>query len=165
MKTGTKTILIILITLIIGMIIGALVTGVFARHRVRRFRSMREPGHLVARIERIIGPDESQREAVREILREHSEQFLEIHSQFEGEMLALRDSLKKDLDPLLTDEQKARLERGPRHQGPFEGKGKRPGPPFGGKGRRPGPSKWREPGHQPPANELGPPPPPERDEG
>ena len=139
MKTGTKTILIILITLIIGMIIGALVTGAFARHRVRRFMSMREPGHLSARIERIIGPDESQREAVREILRKHSEQFLEIHSEFEGEMLALRDSLKKDLEPILTDEQKARLERGPRHPGPFGDKGRRPGPHHGGKGRRPGP--------------------------
>lgn len=139
MKTGTKTILIILVTLIIGVIIGALVTGAFARHRVRRFMSMREPEHLVTRIERIIGPDESQREAVREILRRHSEQFLQIHSQFEGEMLALRDSLKKDLEPILTDEQKARLERGPRHPGPFEGKGRRPGPHLGGKGRRPGP--------------------------
>jgi hypothetical protein len=139
MKTGTKTILVILITLIIGMIIGALVTGAFARYRVRRFMSMREPGHLVTRIERIIGPDESQREAVREILRKHSEQFLEIHAQFEGEMLALRDSLKKDLDPLLTDEQKARLERGPRHPRPWGGKERKPGPPLGGKARRPGP--------------------------
>jgi hypothetical protein len=156
MKMETKTVLIILITLIIGMIIGALITGAFARHRVQRFMTMGEPGHMVGFLERMIGPDESQREAVRAVLQKHTEQFLELHSQFEGEMLALRDSLKKDLDPILTDEQKVRLERGPKHPKPWRGKG-----------RRPGPSKWREPGHQPPPSELGPPPPPppERDEG
>jgi hypothetical protein len=127
MKMETKTVLIVLSTLIIGMIIGALITGAFARHRIGRFMSMREPGRLAAHVERIIGPDESQRDAVRAVLREHSEQFLELHSHFEDEMLALRDSLRKDLDPILTDEQKERLERGPRHPGPFQGKGKRPG--------------------------------------
>ncbi len=140
MKMGTKTILVILITLIIGMIIGVLISGAFARHRSGRFMSMREPGRLGAHVERIIDPDESQREAVRAILQRHSEQFLKIHSRFEGEMLALRDSLKKDLDPILTEEQKARLERGPRHPGPFRGKGKRPGPPFRGERRRSDPA-------------------------
>ncbi len=140
MKMGTKTVLVILITLIIGMVIGALITGAFTRHRIGRFMSMREPGRLGAHVERIIDPDESQREAVRAILQRHSEQFLKLHSRFEGEMLALRDSLKKDLDPILTEEQKARLERGPRHPGSFRGKGRRPGPPLRGEGRRSDPA-------------------------
>jgi hypothetical protein len=135
MKIGTKTILFILITLIIGMIMGALITGAFARHRVGRFMSMREPGRMVAHLERMIGPDESQREAVQEVLRKHSDRFLEIHAQFEGEMLALRDSLRKDLDPFLTDEQKARLERGPRPPKPLMGR--RPGSPPFRKGEHP----------------------------
>ncbi|KPL18934.1 MAG: hypothetical protein AMJ92_05505 [candidate division Zixibacteria bacterium SM23_81] len=154
MKIETKTYIIIVVTLVIGMVIGSLITGAVLRHRVRRFVNLRHPEHLTTRIEELIGPDESQREAVHEILMKHSEQFLEIHSHFESEMLALRDSLRKDLDPILTDGQKKRLERQPK-------------PPKYLRGRRPGPSRWREPGHQPPPSEPGPPPPPppERDEG
>lgn len=160
MKMETKTVLIVLGILIIGMIIGALITGAFARHRVGRFTSMREPGRLSARVERIIDPDESQREAVREILRKHSERFQEIHSQFEGEMLALRDSLREDLDPILTDEQKERLERTPR-------------PPKHIRDHKPGSRKNRQRGAPPPGEERPdlpppgegqPPPPPPGDE-
>jgi hypothetical protein len=144
MKMETKTVLIVLGTLILGMIIGALISGAFARHRIRRFMSMGEPGRLEAHVERIIDPDESKREAVREILRKHSERFLEIHSQFEGEMLALRDSLRKDLDPILTDEQKERLERAPkplkhlRDHRPGQWKDRRPGAPPPGEDHLPG---------------------------
>lgn len=130
MKTEIKTAVVILVTLLIGILIGSLLTGALARYRVSRFVSMREPGRMVAHLERMIEPDASQREAVREILAKHAERFAEIGSQFHAEMSALRDSLKKDLDPILTEEQKARLEREPR---PPRGKrrgGRRPGPPF-----------------------------------
>ncbi len=143
MKMETKTVLIILITLIIGMIIGALITGAFARHHIGRFMSMRKPERLGAHVERIIDPDESQREAVRAVLQRHSEQFLELHSQFEGKMLALRDSLKKDLDPILTEEQKKRLERQPK-------------PPKHFRDRPPDHWRAREPGSPPPPDKKRP---------
>ena len=160
MKMETKTVLIILGTLIIGMIIGALISGAFTRHRIGRFMSMREPGRLSAHVERIIDPDESQRELVREILSKHAERFLEIHSQFEGEMMALRDSLRKDLDPILTDEQKERLERVPKPPKHF--RDRQPGPWMD---RRPGalpPGREHPPGAPPPGEEYPPeaPPPP-----
>jgi len=170
MKMETKTVLIVLSTLIIGMIVGALITGAITRHRIGRFTSMREPGRLSTHVERIIDPDESQREVVREILRKHSERFLEIHSQFEGEMLALRDSLKKDLDPILTDEQKERLERAPkpprhlRDHRPEQSKDHRPGvPPQPGQGP---PEGGRMEDKRPdfPGPEGGQPPPPSGEE-
>jgi hypothetical protein len=139
MKIEIKTAMVILITLLIGILIGFLLTGAVIRHRAGRFASMREPGRMVAHLERMIEPDASQREAVHQVLLKHSEQFSEIHSRFEGQMLTLRDSLKKDLDPILTEEQKERLERGSRHPGPFKGKGRRPGPPSAAPHRKPPP--------------------------
>ena len=152
MKTETKTAVIIVVTLIIGMAIGSLLPGAFIRHRTGRFMAMREPEHLMGRIEDIIDPDESQREAVQEILHRHAERFHEIHSQFEAAMFALRDSLRKDLDSILTEEQKARLERGPT-------------PPKHPRERRPGPWRPHEPGSPPPSDERQPPAPPTLDEG
>jgi uncharacterized membrane-anchored protein YhcB (DUF1043 family) len=137
MKIETKTYVIIVVTLVIGMVIGSLITGAVVHHRVRRFMNLGHPEHLATRIEELIGPNESQREAVHEILMKHSQMFLQVHSHFESEMLALRDSLKKDLGPLLTEEQKERLERQPKRPRPFrEGK--------------PGPWRGHEPGSPPP---------------
>lgn len=156
MRMGTKSILMILMTLIIGLVIGFLIAGAFARHRVQRFATMREPGHMAGFLERMIDPDESQREAVRAVLQKHSRLFLELHSRFEDEMMALRDSLRKDLDPILTEEQKKRLERRPKLPKPF-------------RDRQPGPWRQHEPRSSPPhPMEEGlppPPPPPDRDEG
>ena len=152
MKIETKTYVIIVVTLVIGMIVGSLVTGAVVRHRVRRFMNLGHPEHLAARIEELIGPDASQRQAVHEILMKHSEQFLQVHSHFESQMMALRDSLKKDLDPILTEEQKERLERQPK-------------PPRHLRDRRPGPWRQRELGTPPPPGEPGPPSPPAPDEG
>jgi len=147
MKIETKTYVIIMLTLVIGMIIGALITGTVVRHRVRRFMSLGHPNHLADRIENIIEPTASQRDTVHQILIEHAQQFHEIHGRFEIQLLALKDSLKKDLDPILTEEQKERLERAPKPSEHF-------------RDRRPGQRKDGRPGAPPPTGEERPPLPP-----
>ena len=108
MNIHVKTSLILIVTLLIGMILGALLGGALLRSRVKdRAARIRTPHGFANRMERIIQPDESQREAVREILLRHADRFSQFHDQF----AALADSLKKDLDPILTEEQKLRLER------------------------------------------------------
>ncbi len=151
MKMKTKTYVIIGLTLVIGMIIGALITGAVVRHRVRRFSSMGHPDHLATRIESIIEPTESQRDTVHQILMKHSQQFLVIHDRFESQMLALKDSLEKDLDPILTEEQKERLARAPK-------------PPRHFRDRRPDHSRGKKSGSPPPPGERGSPPPPDEGE-
>jgi len=180
MKIETKTYVIIVLTLVIGMIIGALITGAIVRHRIRRFMSLGHPDHLTARIERIIEPTEAQRDTVHQILMDHARKFDQIHGRFESQLLALKDSLKKDLDPILTEEQKERLERVPRPPEHF--RGHRPG---GRKDHRPGapaPSGLESPGEErpgegqpapmetggapppPPHGDQSPPPPPHKDQ-
>jgi len=179
MKIETKTYLIIVLTLLIGMIIGALMTGAVVRHRVRRFMSLGRPDHLTARIERIIEPTAAQRDTVHQILMDHAQQFHEIHGRFESQLLALKDSLKKDLDPILTGEQKERLERVPkpprhlRDRRPEQRKDsrleqrndRRPGTPPPGEKRPPGAAPLQGDDRPPPPPEGGQPPPPPPGEG
>jgi hypothetical protein len=164
MKIETKTYVIVVLTMVIGIIIGALISGAVVRHRIRRFISLGRPEHLTERIERLIEPTAAQRDTVHQILMEHARQFHEIHGRFENQLLALKDSLKKDLDPILTEEQKERLERAPRP--PEHLRDRRPG---GRKDRRPGgpPSGEQEslgedrpPGPPPQQGDDRPPPPP-----
>jgi hypothetical protein len=141
MNLHVKTSIILIVTLLIGMVLGALLGGAFLRSRVKhRVERMRTPQGLAERMEKIIQPDDTNREAVREVLRKHAARFSEYHEGF----AALADSLHKDLDPILTDEQKQRMEwlmeplhrRPPRMHRPGMGRpGRRPHekpPPPGG---------------------------------
>lgn len=110
MKTNTKTVLLIVATLLIGILIGALGSGFTAHRFARHVADMRHREVFVERMMEIIDPAPDQEDQIRGILTRHAEQFAEIADDFHGEASALFDSLRTELDPVLTDEQKARLE-------------------------------------------------------
>ena len=96
-----------LIILIIGIILGALINGAIMMHRYKQFQSFLEPGGFERFMERVVRPDESQREKMREIIDKYSDQLDETRIRAE----ALIDSMTTELDLILTPEQKSRLEK------------------------------------------------------
>jgi hypothetical protein len=112
MSIRAKTVFIIAITLIIGILIGTFVlVPPIARQHFKRIASMRRPEGFIKGMEHIIRPSESQAETVREVLDTYSRQFDEINDRHHTQMTALMDSLRADLTPILTDEQNDRLDR------------------------------------------------------
>jgi hypothetical protein len=112
MSTRGRAIVIILSTLLLGVAIGALIVGpLVARHHFRRMADWRTPKGFAARLEEVIGPEPEQAEALREILTRYGEALHGVASRHRSEMGGLLDSLRAELDPLLTEEQKQRLER------------------------------------------------------
>jgi hypothetical protein len=136
MSTRGRAIGIIIGTLLIGVAIGALVVGpLVARRHFKRIADWRTPKGFAARIEEIIEPDESQVEALRSVLSKHGVALEDVMSQHRAEVRGLVDSLHADLDTILTEEQKERLEKRMRHHRP-------PGFPHGPKERH-GPPESR----------------------
>lgn len=109
MNIKVKTALIIGITLIIGILIGALLNRALLQHRIRRAFSMQTPGFLMTLYERTIEPDAEQSKLIREILEKHVKRMSEIRKNFHSSLQSEFESLRKELDPLLTPEQKKRL--------------------------------------------------------
>jgi hypothetical protein len=111
MSVRAKTVFIIVVTLIIGILIGTFVlVPPIAKHHFKRIASMRRPEGFIKGMEHVIRPSESQAEAVNEVLDRYSRQFDEINDRHHAEMTALMDSLRSDLTPILTDEQNDRLD-------------------------------------------------------
>lgn len=110
MTTKSKTTFIILGTLIIGVLIGALASGMWRQKRMEKFGRMRPQQQFVETIENIIKPDDAQRKAIEKVLEKHFEHVAKIREQHEQEMMASFDSLKQELNSLLTAEQQKRLE-------------------------------------------------------
>ena len=128
MNMHYKTSLILLVTLLIGLLLGTLVSGfVRQNHFEKRVAGWRSPEGFIHRCEMVIHPDDPQREKVREILDRHAAFFGELHDNFQKEFEARMDSLKKELGPILTEEQKALFDR----MGSFERRGRRGYKPYG----------------------------------
>jgi hypothetical protein len=132
MNVKLKSIIVIVSTLLIGMVLGSVITAAFVKNRAfDRIAEMRNERGFVKRIERLIQPDEDQKEKVREILVEHFDKMRQLGEEMRITFKTMNDSLIKDLEPILHPEQierfKKRMERMKRFGGP---PGKPHGPPF-----------------------------------
>ena len=131
MSNRVRAVTIIICTLLLGVAIGTLIVGpILARHHFRRVAGMRTPKGFASRLEEVIDPDPGQAEAVRGILNRYGESLHEIASRHRSETKAVFDSMAAELEPILTDEQRDRLNRRKHHPGPIPGdkRGTRPRP-------------------------------------
>lgn len=151
MNIKIKTTLIILITFIIGMLAGAMITQAYLKYRMKKFLSMDMPAGFAAHFERIIEPTDEQRKALREILYKYGEKLSKMREKIRQEFLPINKAMEEELNSVLTPEQKKRLEdrffrRGP--GGFFRPPGEKPpgdrppGPPW--PGDKPPPPPWRK---------------------
>ncbi len=111
MNTQAKTSLILIGTLLIGIAIGALGSGLLREERARKFEFMRPGNRFLQYMKGVIRPTPEQSQQFEGILGKYSKQISNIHQQHQEEILALYDSLHTELRALLTDDQRARLEQ------------------------------------------------------
>ncbi|MBT8401612.1 MAG: hypothetical protein KJO98_14135 [Rhodothermia bacterium] len=142
MSPRTKSILLLLATLIIGLLLGALINGYFVRQRLDRLGSLMTRDGYSSRLIEVVNPsNEEQREALRSVLDGASPKAIEIMRESRQAMRALNDSVKAELEDILTEEQMARLEEHLRfrRRGPWRDGRPRleePGPPRSPRFRR-----------------------------
>jgi Spy/CpxP family protein refolding chaperone len=116
-------------TLIIGILIGALLNRALVHRRIRGVLEMRTAGLLASRPERNLKPvSPEQEKRIREILDSHAERLAEIHKRFDGEIQSAFKSLRQEIDPILTPEQRDQFKRMIPGPPPFFNRG-RPGFP------------------------------------
>lgn len=119
MNIKVKTALIIISTLIIGIIFGALLSRAYMHHRIRRAFTMISPARFIPVFEQTINPTPEQREQIRKIIREHTKTVSELQKTLREGMESSFESLRKELDAILTPEQKKRLEKMMRDRRPW----------------------------------------------
>lgn len=111
MNTKAKTSFILIGTLLTGMAIGAVGSGLLREERVRKFELMRPENRFLSFMKGVIRPTPEQSQQFDDILGKYSKRISNIHDKHQEEILAVYDSLRTDLNALLTDEQRARLEQ------------------------------------------------------
>ena len=114
-----KSILILSATLIFGIILGLLVPGLFyklGRHdygRHGRYRNgpmEHKKDWFVSTIYRVAKPDSAQAKQIKPITHWAAQEIERIETTANHEMSVVLDSVKTQLKPILTEEQRKRLE-------------------------------------------------------
>lgn len=111
MNIKLKMTFIIIIILAFGIITGAMLNRAISQNRIRSILSKRRPEVFVPVYEKILEPDTAQSKLVRDILNKHAKRISKIHENFRKELESSFESMKAELDPILTPEQKKQLER------------------------------------------------------
>ena len=112
MKARTKSALLLVATLVVGLLVGAVTTGSIVNHRLDELKAMRSRGGFTGMLERVIEPtDEAQRAQIRAVLEGSEARFSEALRECREFHSAARDSMRADLDSILTPAQQTRLDQ------------------------------------------------------
>lgn len=110
MTNKTKSSLILLGTILLGIIIGALITSFIRQERIHRMERMPPQERFIGAMDQIIEPTEMQEKKIEKILKKRYEQIAKIKDAYHNEMAVIFDSLHKDLSNVLTEKQRAKIE-------------------------------------------------------
>lgn len=112
MTSGTKSFLLLALTLIVGFTLGLFADTALVRSRRERINRMGRPPGLVAHLERVIQPRDSvQAAAIRPLLQSTVDSNEEVIRQANARLRANMDSLRTALEPTLDASQRERLAR------------------------------------------------------
>ena len=107
----TKSILLLISTLLLGMVLGAVVNAWLAAERFERIPDLRRPGGVVRHLDRVLEPQsDAQRAQIRTVLDATSAEVQTLREAHRRELRAVLDSMKIRLEPILTDEQMSTLQ-------------------------------------------------------
>lgn len=106
-----KSLAILLVTLLIGMLAGASITGAVVRHRLDNLRSLTDGEGFAALIIEVIEPvSEQQRATIEPLIKDVGEEIEDVVDLTRLEIYLTIEGMEETLKPHLTDEQLKRLQ-------------------------------------------------------
>ena len=122
MNIKLKTSLLIIFTLIIGIVIGAMLNRAFLHNRVQRVFQKRAPNVFVQSYVQAIRPEQEQQKQIQKILDVYAQRMWEIREKNRQDLEVLMEAMQAELETVLTPEQMERLATrtpvgGPAHGG------------------------------------------------
>lgn len=135
MTTRTKSTLLLSVTLVIGMVLGAVINAYVAKRRFEHVGYLRSERGLARHLENAIEPrDEAQRTAIRAILEKSAARICSHMDSSAAEGRVIMNETKAELAKVLTLDQMERLEKVSRPPDRARMRGRMPGGPGGGPG-------------------------------
>lgn len=97
--------LFLILSLSIGILIGASATWLFSRYKMRRYKHIPPVEKMFKQLDRHLDLNKDQEEKVLLIVKKYSEKGNAIRTSFYEDMEALNDSVFEEIEPYLTEKQ------------------------------------------------------------
>jgi hypothetical protein len=108
----TKSVLLLVVTLLLGIVLGGVLTGWWVQNRADRVRALRTPAGFVERVvERVEPTSAAQRDSVQMIARRTARQLERLRRTHRQQTMAVLDSMRTELRTVLSEEQISTLDR------------------------------------------------------
>ena len=108
----TKSIALLVATLLLGIVLGAVLNAWWARERFERLRRLRTPGGFEQIVTRSLEPTSpEQRQQIEAVVGRTAQRLDSLRARHWDVVRATVDSMRVDLEPILTDEQRESLTR------------------------------------------------------
>lgn len=117
----TKFTFMLIGALLLGLLIGMLVTGRYTRHKVVQIKELGTPEGMHRQFYKLIDPSVEQEALIRPVLYEYATQSQEMRQRHWDEHKELFRQVQEKLEPLLDEEQLERLENF-KNRSPMQGR-------------------------------------------
>ena len=108
----TKSIALLVTTLLLGIVLGAVLNAWWAHDRFERLRRLRTPGGFEQIVTRALDPTSpEQRREIEAVVGPTAQRLDSLRGRHWGEVRRLVDSMRVELEPILTEQQMERLTR------------------------------------------------------
>ena len=106
MKASTKSVLVLVLTLMVGIAIGAVSWSIVHNQRMEKLRQMRREGGMYGLIDKYVDPSDSAQEtALRSIADRYQANLELLYGEARKERNAVLDSMRAELRTILTPAQ------------------------------------------------------------
>lgn len=111
MNTKSKSAALLIVTLLLGILLGAIGSSTLHNQRLEELRSLRSKGGFMSSVEEVIAPkDENQRAQIRAVLERSQASLEQVSQDCRHRFKERADSMHAALAPLLSEQQVQRLE-------------------------------------------------------
>jgi hypothetical protein len=108
----TKSVLLLVVTLLLGIVLGGVLTGWWVQNRADRVRALRTPAGFVERVVQRVEPTSAaQRDSVEVIARRTARQLERLRRSHRQQTMTVLDSMRTELRTVLSEEQINTLDR------------------------------------------------------
>ena len=111
MKPRTKSILALSGTLVIGLVVGSLVTMQVIRHRINEFKELRQPKHFKEHLIHAAKPTPEQEAQIEPLIERFGQQMHALHLNHKEQVETQLDQLKDSLELYLDQQQMKRIQK------------------------------------------------------
>ncbi len=108
---NVRPITVIVISIVLGFLLGIVVTGFYTRHRIEQLMQMNTSQGLKTRLLEVIDPDAGQQPYVDSLVNVFAERNSRLTQNYKDSLRQIRDELSQKLNPKLNDKQKKKIQK------------------------------------------------------